>query len=402
MDWPPIVSLELGTSSVRALIAEIRDDDHLMIVGHGECPARGIRKGEIVDFDTALSCVRIALSNAEENGNVVINEVYVLVSGGHIQSSINRGSIPIMSDDREIIRDDINHVIETARAMNLPHDREILHSICRHFYVDDQKGVINPEGMEGSKLALDMLIIHGLRNRLRNLVRIARSVPVEVTDVAFAGLCAALAVATPEEKSSGCLVLDLGGGTTDYVAYAGGIIAEAGSLAVGGDHVTNDIARGLRISNQHAEELKLKSGSAVVNMSKRTQKLDLPEQSLPAGKFVTLGDLHTIMNLRMEETLNLVRARCEKDGLIHSFGSGVVLTGGCARMPGLDRLAEKVFGLPCRIGTPRDISGFASTVGECAFAAPVGMLRFAARGLRREQQDSGISSLFKAIFGKKR
>lgn len=400
MDLPPVVALELGTTKVRALVGESRDDDHLMVIGLGECPSRGIRKSEIIDFDNALSCARTALHHAEENGSVAIKQVHLLVSGGHIRSLVNRGSIPIMNRGNEIARDDIEHVMDTARAVTLQGDNEILHSICQHFYVDDQRGVVNPEGLEGSKLAVDMLMLHGSRSRLRNLVRVARSVSVDVVDVAFSGLCAALAVLSQEEKAHGALVIDLGGGCTDYVAYAGNAIASAGSLAVGGDHLGNDIARGLQVTLPQAERLKEEFGSAMIDLQNRGQHIDLSPESAGRGRFVRLGDLHTITSLRMEETFTLIRDELERLDVMPYLGSGVILTGGGAYLSRVTDLAEKIFNLPSQLGKPRDVSGLAVATDGPEYAAPIGMLRYAVRTARRPPRRAGLRSWFETILGR--
>ncbi|MCB1069288.1 MAG: cell division protein FtsA [Verrucomicrobia bacterium] len=398
-DYPPIVALELGTTKARCVVAEIRDDDHLMILGVGECESRGIRKSEVINLDTAISCVKIAIDNAEESANAILKEVYLMASGGSIQSLVNRGSIPIMSDDHEIIREDINHVIQTARNLSLSDERQILHSICQHFYVDDQKGITNPEGMEGYKLSVDMLIIHGLVGRLRNLVRAARSASVEVVNIAYGGLCAALATLTPEDKHSGCMVIDLGGGTTDFIAYADNAIATAGSLAIGGDHVTNDISSGLRISSATAEKLKIEAGSAVVNLPQRMNKLPIPDDPGSSARVVRYGDLHTIIHARMEELFQLVRGQVKQKDLLHRLGSGIILTGGGANLTGVTELGEKVFGLPCRVGRPRDVSGFTSVINMPDYAAPLGLLRFAARDVKSHASAPGIRGWIKGLLG---
>ena len=400
MDLPPVIALELGTTKVRAMAGEARDDDHLMILGLGECPARGIRKSEVIDFDAALSCARDALHMAEENAGVSIKQVHLLVKGGHLRTLVNRGSIPILNRGGEITRDDIEHVMDTARAVNLPGDQEILHSIGQHFYVDDQGGVINPEGMEGAKLAVDMLMIHGSRTRLRNLIKVVRSVPVDVQDVAFSGLCTALAVLGPEEKSQGALVIDLGGGSTDFVAYAGSAIAAAGSIAVGGDHLTNDLARGLQVTLPKAERLKEEFGSAVVDLAHRGDHVDLTAQGSPRSRFVRLGDLQTISSMRLEETLTLVRDELERHDLLHYLGSGVFLTGGGAYLNRATALAERVFNLPCQLGKPRDVSGLAVATNGPEYAAPIGMLRYAVRTSRRTSSGSFIPEWLKKLLGR--
>ena len=403
MNLPPIVALEIGTTQVRAVIGESRDDGHLMITGLGECPSRGVRKGEIVDFDNAMACVRTALQLAEENGRVIINQVHLLVSGGHVRSLINRGSVPILNSWREITAEEIEHVMTTARAVSLPPDRQVLHTICQYFHVDDQEGVIDPEGMEGSKLAVDMLIVHGVLARLRNLVKVVRSVRVDVEDVAFSGLCSALAVLTPEDKEAGVIVIDLGGGTTDYVVYAHNAIATAGAFAVGGDHITNDIARGLRIPTVEAEKLKEQYGSAVVELSSRTQKVPLPDEPGTPERAVRLSDLQTIIHLRAEETLALAKEELVQQKLLHVLGAGVVLTGGGAHLKGIVRLAEKVLGLPCRIGLPRGVTGLAAVTEGPEYAAPVGMVRYGFKTTgQKESSGHTLADLFKNVFGKKR
>ncbi|HBA84218.1 MAG TPA: cell division protein FtsA [Verrucomicrobia bacterium] len=400
MNLPPIVALEIGTSRIRAIVGEAREDGCIMVTGLGECDSRGVRKGEIVDFDNALACVRTALHMAEESGRVIINEVHLAMSGGHIKSLVNRGSVPILDPDGEITSEDIAHVMETARAVSLPQDREILHTICQRFYVDDQQGVINPEGMEGSKLALDMLILHGVRNRLRNMVRVVRSVQVDVADVAFSGLCSALAVLSPEDKESGVAVIDLGGGTTDYVVYAHNAIAAAGSLAVGGDHITSDIARGLRIPPAEAERIKLDSGSAIVDLTTRAQKIGLTSEMGTPDRSAKLSDLNTIIHLRMEETFSLLKAQWMEDHLLHSIGGGIVLTGGGAFLKNVERLAEKVFGLPCRLGHPRNVSGLAVATEGPEFAAVVGMVRYGFKTAGKEAPSRSLTGWLSKLFGK--
>ncbi len=395
---PPIVALEIGTSTVRAVIGEARDDGHLMITGLGECPSRGVRKGEIVDFDNALACVRHALQLAEENGQVIIHRVHLVVTGGHIASVVNRGSVPVLNARREITSEEIDHVMSTARAVSLPPDRQVLHTICQHFRVDDQDGVIHPEGMEGSKLSLDMLIVHGVLSRLRNLVKVVRSADMDVEDVAFGGLCSALAVLMPEEKESGVAVVDLGGGTTDFVVYADNAIALAGALAVGGDHLTNDVARGLRISMSDAEHLKETMGSAIVELAARSQRVPLPVEGGATERVVRMADLHTILHVRMEEMFSLVKRRIEQEGLLRSLGGGVVLTGGGAHLKNVDKLAERVFGLPCRVGMPRGVAGLAVVTEGPQYASAVGMVRY---GYRAAQSDSGgLASVLKKFLGR--
>ena len=396
MSLPPVVALEIGTSKVRALVGELAEDGQLVISGMGDCPSRGVRKGEIIDFDNALSCVREALQKAEDNGHLTINQVHLLVSGGHIRSRINRGTAPVLNDLGEITEDEINRAEEMARAVSLPTDHEILHTIRQHFYVDDGQAVVNPEGMEGARLALDMLIVHGMRNPMRNVVKVVRSAQVDVADVAFSGLCAALAVLTPVEKKNGVLMIDLGGGTTDYVAYAEERLADAGSFAVGGDHISNDLAFGLGIPQSEAERLKLEYGVATPDFNVRNQAVSVSPGTGQPPRQVRLADIQTIVHVRVEEMLVLVREQLRQNKLISKLGSGVVLTGGGARLKKAEQLAEKIFGLPCRIGRPREVNGLTMVMDQPECAAVVGMLRYATRSLR---PTAGWFGRIRNIFG---
>ncbi|MGA0368212.1 MAG: cell division protein FtsA, partial [Kiritimatiellia bacterium] len=254
----PIAVLEIGTSEVRVVVAEPREDGLLMITGVGRYPSSGVRKSELVDFENAKICVKNALLEAEQNAQVAIQEIFMVFSGDHIRQMINRGTVNVLSPDQVITIEEREEVVEAARAVTLPHDHEILHSIPRKYYIGDEtRGVLNPDGMEGSRLSLEMLILYCQSNRLRNLYRLAEEAALEVTEMAFAGLCCGLSVLTPQQKEVGAILIDLGAGTSDYVVYADNEISLAGSLAVGGDHVTNDLAIGLNLSTTQAERLKV-------------------------------------------------------------------------------------------------------------------------------------------------
>lgn len=388
MSNTPVVALEIGTSRVRALVGEGREDGYLMITGMGEAPSRGVRKGEIIDFDNALASVEEALKAAEVSSDVSIREVHVALSGSHIQGSISRGTTPIVPADSEILAHHLEHVQESARAVSLGHDRELLHTIQQHYHVDDQPGVINPEGLSGAKLALSMLIIYGVRNRIANVLRVASSAKVEVASHAFSGLCAGLAVATPEQKESGCVVVDLGAGTTDYLVYADRCIAMAGSLGVGGDHITNDLALVLKISNAAAEKLKKLHG--VLPPGEQTdQPVTIEASDGFASRTVRLTDVNAIITARLEETLSMVMAQLQKHQLSHVMGAGVLLTGGGARLKNIEPFVSSVMNMPCAIGRPRNVSGLATATEGPEYATSVGLLRF---GLTAgESRDPGFS-----------
>jgi len=394
-----VVALEVGTSKVVALVGETREDGGLAIIGMGEHSSRGVRKGEVVDLENALACVRGALHGAEESAQTTIDRVHVAISGGHIQSQINRGTTRVLSPDGEISDKDIELVMDNAQATSLPSEREIMHTICGRYCVDDQQYVANPRGLSGAKLSLDMLALHGVRSRLHNTIKVVQGVPMDVHDVAFSGLCAGMAVLTPEHKEIGALVVDLGAGTTSYVAYSGKILTAAGAFGVGGEHVTNDISLAFNVSLRQAEFLKIDHGNAVVDLANRTRRVDPPAEVGFPERPVNLSSLHVVINVRMRELLEMVKARVELGEGGGSLGAGVILTGGGARLRGITELAEKVFNVPCHVGKPQDVDGPAAAVEGPEYAVGVGMVRY---GFTNPPEESGFSlkDWFMGLFGK--
>jgi cell division protein FtsA len=368
MSMEPIVALEIGTSRVRVFVAEAREDGGLVITAVGDSASSGMRKGEMVDFKSVCACVEAALRQAETAAQISINEVYLLMSGSQIESIPNRGEIPV---DGEITAEDLEQVKEVAREVTLPAGREILHSILGQYGVDGCCGV-SPVGMMGKVLSADMLILHGIGSRMVNVVKVVKEQKLDVLEILFTGLCAVKAALSTEQKIQGVLLIDLGGGTTDYVAYAQSRIADAGVIGVGGDHITNDIASAFRILGPEAEELKRQVGDAMVSAAGRTRQIPLPAGVGEEPRFVKLYDLQTIVHLRMEETFGLIRAHLQKQGLLNQIRGGVVLTGGGAYLKNVTQLAEKVFGLPCSVGAPRNVSGLSANLAVPEYATGVG------------------------------
>lgn len=397
---PVVVVLEIGTSNVRVLVGEIHQDGLVMIVSAGECPSRGVRKSEITDFDNALACVKQAVSTAEAQSECDINQVHLIVSGSHIQSLENRGSTPVLNEFGQVTEEEIEQAMKIAKAVNLPPEREILHSVRQICYVDDQEGVLNPEGLTGSKLAIDMLLLHAVRNRIRNSVKVVKAADMDVQDVAFGGLCAGLAVLTPAQKEAGVLQIDLGGGTTDYVAYAGQALADAGSLAVGGDHVTNDIAVGLSLPITQAEKLKKDAGHAMPDPKARDQAVSVHAEGGFPGKTVKVNALNTIIQARMQELFMMVRRRMDELGIRSMLGAGVVLTGGGAKLKQVETLAEQIFELPCHMGKPRSVAGVSLVTDGCEYAAPIGMIRYGVRSMQGGMRSGVMAQLFGKMLGR--
>jgi cell division protein FtsA len=251
-----IVGLEIGTSKICVVVGEQIAGGALNIIGIGQSPTQGVRKGEIINPSEVEEDVRTAVSEAEQMADVEIRSVYVGVTGNHIRGFNTRGYHRVMAADHEIFPEDVADVLENAKALNLPAENTVIHTIRQHFLVDGEGGVTDPIGMHGAQLEVDMHVIHGKTNRLQNVIRLVRATSLEVNDVVFTGLASSLALLTGEQKELGALVIDLGAGITEYAVYSEGIIRHSGVLAVGGDHVTNDLAYGLKISLRRAEKLK--------------------------------------------------------------------------------------------------------------------------------------------------
>src|SRR4051794_20524226 len=273
-----IVGLEIGTSKVCAVVGELAADNVLNIVGLGQARSRGVRKGEIADPVLAEEDIRHAIVEAEQMADVEIRSVYLGISGGHLRGFNNRGVHPVVSADREICEEDVQDVIKNAKAINLPAQNHVVHAIRQHFLVDGQDGIANPVGMLGARVEVDVHVIHGNLNRMQNAIRTVKGLQLEVDDIVFNGLAASLAILTNEQKELGSLVIDIGGGTTEYVVYAGGIIKHTGVLAVGGDHVSNDLAYGLKVPLSRAEQLKIEHGSALIEESVKGQSFTISNE----------------------------------------------------------------------------------------------------------------------------
>src|SRR5437588_7626355 len=337
-----MIGLEIGTSKICVVVGESRPDGTVKIVGVGQTPARGVRKGEIVDFETAMKCVHEAVVDAEQKSDVMIRSVYVAISGGHIQSFNNRGCVMLPEERDEIDDQDVEDVKVNAREVSIPAPNAFLHSIIQHYHVDGQDGVLNPVGMLGEKVEADFHIIHGVRNRIQNTIRCVKELPLEVEDVVFSALASAQVVLTQHQKNLGALVVDIGGGTTDYILYVDGAVKQSGILAIGGDHVTNDISMGLRIPMTRAEKLKIEEGSVTLGNCLPGETVLLKDDSGFAGKEIERETLSTIIHVRLRQTFELLKRKLEEEQFINYIGEGVFITGGCSHLNGIDHLAEEV------------------------------------------------------------
>ncbi len=388
-----VVGLEIGTSKVCAVVGEIRTDGTVKILGVGDAPSRGVRKGEIVDFETAGKCVREALVDAEEKSDVMIGSVYLGVTGSHVTSFNNRGAVVIPEDREEIDDQDFEDVQASAREVSIPSQNMFLHTILQHYYVDGQDGILNPIGMLGKKLEADFHIIHGIGNRIKNSVRCVKELDIEVLDVVFNPLATAQVVLDQNQKNLGALVVDMGGGTTEYIVYVDGAVKASGCLSVGGDHITNDLSLGLRIPMARAEKLKLEEGSVLLGHSKPGEMIALKDETGFAGKEIEREMLNTIIHCRVRETLELLRRELEQYNFLPYLGAGILLTGGCSLLKGIDQLAEESFGLPVHLTHAHTMSGLTSAFENPQLSTAIGLIKYA-QAMQPERPRRGIFNRF--------
>ena len=385
-----IVGLEVGTSKVCAVVG---------IVGLGQARSRGVRKGEIADAPAAEEDVRHAIVEAEQMADVEIRSVYLGVTGGHVRGFNNRGVHPVVSADREISEDDVQDVIKNAKTINLPAQNHVVHAIRQHFLVDGQDGITNPVGMLGARVEVDVHVVHGNLNRLQNAIRTVKGLQLEVDDIIFCGLASSLALLSSEQKELGSLVIDIGGGTTEYVVYANGIVKHTGVLAVGGDHVSNDLAYGLKVSLSRAEQLKVEHGSAMVDESIKGQTLTLASELGLQPKQINLEHLRRIMSVRLEEIFQLVGQDLEQAGVLDYVRAGVFLCGGGSRSPDIARLAEQVLGMPVCVGKTNSISGLKSALDQPEFATAIGLVKFGSFHQRKRSAKSSLADGIRTTLG---
>lgn len=397
-----IVGLEVGTSKVCAVVGECAPEGSLNIIGLGQSRSRGVRKGEIVDPPVAEEDIRQAIVEAEQMADVEIRSVFLGVTGGHVRGFNNRGVHPVVSADREITEEDVQDVIKNAKTINLPAQNHVIHAIRQHFLVNDQDGITNPVGMLAARVEVDVHVIHGNLNRLQNAIRTVKGLQIEVDDIVFTGLASSLAVLTTSEKELGALVIDIGGGTTEYVVYADGIIKHTGVLAVGGDHVSNDLAYGLKVPLRRAESLKVEHGAALVDDAVKGQTVSLGSEVGMTPKLVNLEHLHRIMSLRLEEIFQLIAQDLDQAGVLDYLRGGVFLCGGGARIPGIDKLAAQMLPKPVTLGKTNSISGLKSALDQPEFATAIGLVKFGSFQNRKkavkQSLTQGLKSTFEQIF----
>ncbi|MBK5913029.1 cell division protein FtsA [Rhodocyclus purpureus] len=376
-----IVGLDIGTSKIVALVAEIMPEGKLNVIGIGAQESRGLRKGVVVNIEETVSAISRVIQEVELMADAKVKEVYTGIAGSHIKSFNSNGMVAIK--DKEVSAMDVDRVIETARAMPIPADQEILHILTQEFIIDDQDGIREPIGMSGFRLEAKVHIVTGAVSAAQNIVKCVRRCGLEVNDLVLQPLASSYAVLSDDEKDLGICLVDIGGGTTDIAIWTQGAIRHSSVIPIAGDQITNDIAMALRTPTREAEEIKIKYGCALSQLADPEEVLDVAGVDDRPSRKLSRRALADVIQPRVEELFELVQAELRRSGLEEVLSSGIVITGGSSVLPGMIELGEEIFHMPVRLGVPRYRGALADVVQSPRFATACGLLLEAQTQRRR-------------------
>ena len=367
-----IVGLDIGTSKVVAVVAEVLPDGRHEVIGLGQHESKGLKKGVVVNIEATIASIQAALEEAELMADCKIRTVYTGIAGSHIRSFNSRGMVAIK--DKEVTAADVTRVIETARAVNIPNDQQFLHTVSQEFVVDNQEGVREPIGMSGIRLEVKVHIVTGAVSAVQNIVKCIRRCGLEVSDLILQPLASADAVLTEDEKELGVVLIDIGGGTTDIAVFTEGAIRHTAVIPIAGDQITNDIAMALRTPTLEAEEIKIRHGVAKQILVDPSETIEVPGLGDRGPRTLSRQMLAAVIEPRVEELFALALQVVRESEFEEVLSSGVVLTGGTALMPGIAELAEEIFLKPVRIGVPQYSGQLADVVKSPRYSTAHGLL----------------------------
>jgi cell division protein FtsA len=392
-----IVGLDIGTTKTCAIVAEITDTG-IDIIGIGSCPSEGLRKGVVVNIESTVETIKKAVEEAEHMSGCEISSVYTGIAGGHIKGQNSLGIVAVKG--REVDEDDVRRAVEASKAIAIPLDREILHTLPQSFVVDDQDGIRDPIGMSGVRLEAKVHIVTGSVTSIQNIVKSVNRVGLEINDIILEQLASSDAVLSSDEKDLGVALLDIGGGTTDIAVFSEGSINHTAILPVGGNYLTSDIATGLRTPLTDAEKIKIKYGCAFTPLIPKDEIIEVPSVGGRDPRGVSRQILGRIIEPRMEEILKLAYKEIVKSGYEDILAAGIVLTGGTSIMEGVTELAEHVFNMPVRRSCPTGVGGLADIVNSPIYATGVGLVLYGSKNLSRDAVRRGEGNIFSKTIKK--
>jgi cell division protein FtsA len=390
-----VVGLDIGTSKIVCIVAEINDEDVLEIIGMGTHPSRGLRRGVVVNIEATVNAIQRALEEAELMADCRIASAYVGIAGSHIKSFNSTGMVAIK--DREVTALDVERAIDTARAVNIPTDQQILHVLRQEFIIDGQDDVREPIGMSGVRLEVKVHMVTGAVSAAQNIVKCVRRCGLEVNDLILQPLASARAVLSEDESDLGVCLVDIGGGTTDVAIFTQGAIRHTAVIPIAGDQITNDIAMALRTPTVDAENIKIGHGVALRQLADPNQMIEVPGIGERAPRAMSRQTLAEVIEPRVEELFSLVQQVLRDSGLEELLSSGIVLTGGSSVMQGMVELGEEIFHMPVRVGIPRYSGALAEVVRSPRYATVVGLILEGVSQMRQGQRTRQSGSLRSVI-----
>ena len=393
-----IVGLDIGTSKIVAIVAEVIPDGRLEIIGLGQHPSRGLKKGVVVNIESTVTAIQRALEEAELMADCKIRDVITGIAGSHIKSFNSHGMVAIK--DKEVAQADVERVIETARAVNIPTDQQILHILTQEFIIDGQEDVREPLGMSGVRLEVKVHIVTGAVSAAQNIIKCVKRCGLDVRDLILQPLASSMAVLTDDEKDLGVCLVDIGGGTADIAVFTNGAIRHTAVIPIAGDQITNDIAMALRTPTKEAEDIKRIHGCALRQLAHPSEMIEVPSVGDRGPRQLSRQTLAEVIEPRVEELYSLAQAELRRSGFEELVSSGIVLTGGSSMMQGMVELGEEVFHMPVRLGLPQYIGGLSEVVRNPRYATAVGLLLAGLEQYQRHQLVRMQSSSMQQVLDK--
>jgi len=372
-----IVGLDIGTSKVVAIVAEVNADGDIEVVGIGSHPSKGMKKGVVVNIESTVASIQRAVDEAELMAGCQIHSVFVGIAGSHIRSLNSHGIVAIK--EQEVAGLDVERVLDAARAVAIPADQKVLHVLPQEYVIDNQEGIKEPQGMSGVRLEAKVHLVTCAVNAAQNIEKCIRRCGLEVEDIILEQLASSYSVLTDDERELGVCLVDIGGGTTDIAIFTEGSIRHTGVIPIAGDQVTNDIAMALRTPSQHAEEIKIRYACALTQLAGADQTIKVPSVGERPPRDLSRQSLAEVVEPRYDELFTLIQAELRRSGFEDLIPSGIVLTGGTAKMEGAVELAEEIFHMPVRVGYPQSIEGLADIIRNPVYSTAVGLLQYGAR-----------------------
>ncbi len=391
-----IVGLDIGTSKVVAIVGEVTPENEIEVIGLGSNPSRGLKKGVVVNIESTVQSIQRAVEEAELMAGCQIHSVYAGIAGSHVRSLNSHGIVAIR--DKEVTPYDVERVIDAARAVAIPADQKILHILPQEFIIDEQESIREPIGMSGVRLEAKVHMVTGAVSAAQNIIKCVRRCGLEVDDIILEQLASSHSVLTEDEKELGVCLVDIGGGTTDIAVFTEGAIRHTAVIPIAGDQVTNDIAVALRTPTQYAEEIKIKYACALTQLASADETIEVPSVGERPDRRLARQTLAEVVEPRYEELFTLIQAELRRSGFEDLCAAGIVLTGGSSKMEGAVELAEEIFHMPVRLGTPQYVAGLVDVVRNPIYSTGVGLLLFGYQNRALRESEARMGSGFSGVL----